>query len=143
VYTDSGTSVVLFLVSIVVAWLVIYTAVRAGVGHALDRTKPRLIAEAQTSAEAVHFVMSNVGTASAFDVTVRWSNRPTGEVLARAQMLGLGGRLEWTLALTPIPDEPRSVRTLAVDWANDIDPSAGRQLRALAVLVPSQLGSAQ
>jgi len=37
VYTDSGTSVVLFLVSIVVAWLVIYTAVRAGVGHALDR----------------------------------------------------------------------------------------------------------
>ena len=91
----------------------------------------------------MHFAVSNVGTGSAFDVTVRWSNRPTGEVLARAQMLGLGGRLEWTLALAPIPDEPQSIRTLTVDWANDIDPSAGRQLRTLAVLVPSQLGSAQ
>jgi hypothetical protein len=86
--------------------------------------------------------VSNVGTGSAFNVAVRWSNRPTGEVLARTQMLGLNGRLEWTLAIAPIPNEAESIRTLTVDWANGVDPSTGRQLRLLAVLVPSQLGSA-
>jgi hypothetical protein len=142
VYTDSGASAVLLLVSILLSWLVIYTAVRAGVGHALDRSKPRLTAEAHATTDAVHFSVSNVGTGSAFNVAVRWSNRPTGEVLARTQMLGLNGRLEWTLAIAPIPDEAESIRTLTVDWANGVDPSIGRQLRLLAVLVPSQLGAA-
>lgn len=141
-YTDNGASAALFLVSLLVSWLVIYTAVRAAVGHALDRAKPRLMAEAHTTAEGVQFVVSNTGTGSAFDVAVRWPNRPTGEVLARTQLLGPNGRLEWTLAIAPIPNETQSVRTLAVDWANGVDPSAGRQIGLLAVLVPSQLGAA-
>jgi hypothetical protein len=141
VYTDNGTSVVLLLFSLLLSWLVIYTAVRAAVGHALDRAKPRLIAEAHASAESVQFVVSNIGSGSAFDVAVRWSNRPTGEVLARTQMLGINGRLEWGLARAPIPNETQSVRTLTVDWAIGVDPAAGRQVALLAVLVPSQLGA--
>ena len=141
-YTDSGTSAFLLLVSLLLSWLLIYTAVRAAVGHALDRVKPRLMAEAHTTAEGVQFVVSNTGSGSAFDVAVRWSSRPTGEVLARTQMLGLNGRLEWTLAIAPIPNETQSIRTVTADWANGVDPSAGRQFRLLAVLVPSQLGAA-
>ncbi len=143
-YADNGTSAFLFLlVSVVVSWLVIYTAVAAGVGHALDRSRPRFVAEAHTTEQGVHFLISNLGTGSAFDVTARWSNAPVGEVLARARLLGPNGRLEWTLAAAPIPDELQSIRTLTVDWANGIDPSAGRQFKDLAVLVPSQLGAAR
>src|SRR5664280_943693 len=111
-YADNSTSALLFLlISVVVSWLVIYTAVAAGVGPALD-------------------------------VTARWSTAPVGEVLARARLLGPNGRIEWALAATPIPDELQSIRTLTVDWANGIDPSAGRKFKQLAVLVPSQLGAA-
>jgi hypothetical protein len=143
-YADNGTSaLVLFLLTVVVSWVVIYTAVVAGVGHALDRSKPRFVAEAQTTEQGVHFLVLNVGTGSAFDVTARWSNAPLGEVLARARLLGPNDRLEWTLAAAPTPDELQSIRTLTVDWANAIDPSAGRQFKHLAVLVPSQLGAAR
>ena len=142
-YADNSTSALLFLlISVVVSWLVIYTAVAAGVGHALDRLKPRFAAEAHTTQQGVHFLVSNVGNGPAFDVTARWSTAPVGEVLARARLLGPNGRIEWTLAATPTPDELQSIRTLTVDWANGIDPSAGRKFKQLAVLVPSQLGAA-
>ncbi|HEY5486720.1 MAG TPA: hypothetical protein VIK06_03655 [Candidatus Limnocylindrales bacterium] len=141
--TDGATAAVFLLFSLVISWLVIYTAVAAGVGHALDRVKPRLLAEVHTTEQGVRFVVSNLGTGSAFDVTARWSNAPTGEVLARTRLLGPNGRLEWTLAAAPIPDELQSIRTLTVDWANGIDPAAGRQFKLLAVLVPSQLGAAR
>jgi hypothetical protein len=133
----------LLLLSIVVSWVVIYTAVRAAVGHTLDRTKPRFVAETHTTEQGVHFLVSNVGTRSAFDVAARWSNAPIGEVLARARLLGPNGRLEWTLMAAPTPDELQSIQTLTVDWANGIDPLAGRQFMHLAVLVPSQLGAAR
>jgi hypothetical protein len=140
---NSSSAFLLLLISVVVSWVVIYTAVAAGVGHALDRSKPRFSAETQTTEQGVHFLVSNVGSGSAFDVTARWSNAPIGEVLARARLLGPNGRLEWTLAAAPIPDELQSIRTLTVDWANGIDPSTGRQFKHLAVLVPSQLGAAR
>ena len=143
-YANNSSSGFLFLlISVVVSWLVIYTAVAAGVGHALDRTKPRFVAEAHTTEQGVHFLISNLGTGSAFDVTARWSNAPVGELLARARLLGPNGRIEWTLAATPIPDELQSIRTLRVDWANGIDPPASREFEHLAVLVPSQLGAAR
>ncbi len=144
-YTDnnSASAFLFLLVSVVVSWLIIYTAVAAGVGRALDRSKPQFVADAQPTEQGVHFLVSNVGSGSAFDVTARWSNAPVGEVLARARLLGPNGRLEWTLAAAPIPDELQSIRTLTVDWANGIDQSAGRQFKLLAVLVPSQLGAAR
>lgn len=139
---NSASAFLLLLISVVVSWLIIYTAVRAAVGHALDRSKPRFAVETETTEQGVHFAVSNVGSGSAFDVTARWSNAPIGEVLARARLLGPNGRLEWTLAAAPTPDELQSIRTLTVDWANGIDPAAGRQFKLLAVLVPSQLGAA-
>src|SRR5271157_1831483 len=113
---DAGLSaVILLILSVAFSWLVIYTAVRAAVGHALDRLKPRLVAEALTTPQGVDFVVTNVGTAAAFDVSARWSGRPAGEPLARTPMLGLNARLEWTLAAEPVPDEAQSVRTLRLD----------------------------
>jgi hypothetical protein len=140
---NSSSAFLLLLISVVVSWLVIYTAVATGVGHALDRVKPRFVAEAHTTEQGVHLLVSNVGNGPAFDVMARWSNAPVGEVLARARLLGPNGRIEWTLAATPIPDELQSIRTLRVDWANGIDPSTGRDFKDLAVLVPSQLGAAR
>ena len=142
-YADNSSSAfLLLLISVVVSWLIIYTAVRAAVGHVLDRSRPRFVAETNMTEQGVYFLVSNVGTGSAFDVTARWSNAPSGEVLARARLLGPNGRLAWTLAAAPTPDELQSIRTLTVDWANGIDPAAGRQFKLLAVLVPSQLGAA-
>jgi hypothetical protein len=40
VYTDSGASAVLLLVSILLSWLVIYTAVRAGSDTPLTARNP-------------------------------------------------------------------------------------------------------
>jgi hypothetical protein len=142
VYTDPASAIVVFLLSVAAFWLLVFTAVSSGVGHALDRTRPRLTAEAHVSSEGVHFVVTNVGTGSAFDVTVRWPDSATGEPLARTQLLSPNGRLEWTLPVARISGEMQSIRTLNVGWANGIEPSAGRQFKLLAVLVPSPLGPA-
>ena len=60
------------LVSLAISWLLIYTAVRTGVGHALDRVEPRLVAETNITLLGVEFVVSNIGLGPAFDVSVRW-----------------------------------------------------------------------
>jgi len=44
---DGGTAALWLILSLVVSWLVIYTAVRTATGHALDRTQPRDRAAAQ------------------------------------------------------------------------------------------------
>lgn len=143
-YSDSNwTFVVWLILSLLVSWLLIYTAVRAGVGHALDRVQPRLIAEAHTTLNGVEFVVCNVGTGPAFDVSVWWSDRPTGEALARTPMLGQNGKLEWTLAAEPIPDETQSVRRLKLDWGIGSNQPDERRHSTLAVLVPARLDAAR
>jgi Kef-type K+ transport system membrane component KefB len=137
---DGGFYAVLFLVvSLVVTWLFIYTAVRAAVGHALDRAKSRLIAEAHTTPGGVEFVVANVGTAPAFDLSVRWVDGPSGIVLAHTLLLGINDRLEWTLVGPVLPGEALSVRRIKLEWGSATDPSYGRQFAICAVLVPSRI----
>jgi hypothetical protein len=126
-------------VSVLVAWLIIYTAVRAGVGHALDRAEPRLVADTHVTPTGVEFVVSNLGLGPAFDVSVRWLDRAAGDALVRTPMLGRNGTLAWTVPVGPVPDERQSVLSLKVDWGNHLDPSVGRHSTTLAVLVPSRL----
>ena len=139
-YQDNSANVTLWLlISLAVSWLIIYTAVRAAVGHALDRVKPRFVAEAHTTPEGVQFIVSNEGSGPAFDLSVRWSGRPASEALARVRMFARNGRLQWTLAAEPAPDDTESVGRLIVEWSTGLDPSSGRNSVALAVLVPSRL----
>jgi hypothetical protein len=138
----SGTAnlAVLFLiVSIAITWLVIYTAVRSAVGHALDRVQPRLIADATATPESVSFVVTNVGTGPAFYLSVRWPDEPAGEKLAQTLLLGVSGRLEWTLAAPAVAGEELVVRQLQADWSIDHEPNALQKSAKLAVLVPSRL----
>jgi hypothetical protein len=137
--SDWLTVLLWLLISLAVSWLIIYTAVRAATGHALDRSKPRLVAETHTTPEGVHFVISNIGSAPAVNVAVRWSDRPAGAVLAQTQLLGPSGKLEWAIAAGPIPGETESLHTLKVDWSSTPDPSFGRSSTSLVVLVPSRL----
>ena len=136
---NDSTWLVWLLISLLVSWLIIYTAVRTGVGHALDRVEPRLVAETHITATGVEFVVSNLGLGPAFDVSARWLDRPTGEALARTPLLGRNGTLEWTVVAAPVPDERQSVLKLKVDWGTTLDPSPGRHSTTLAVLVPSRL----
>ncbi len=157
---DAGITAVLFLlISLAVTWLIIYSAVRAATGHALDRMKPRFVAGATTTDEGVRFVVSNVGSAPAVDLVVRWLDRPAGEPLARTPLLGVNATLEWTLAPAPAPapapaaaptpapaptpaqDETMAIRRLRLDWTRDSDP--GREFIYCTVLVPSRLGATE
>jgi hypothetical protein len=140
VYQDSsGQAFVWVLISLVVSWVIIYTAVRAAVGHALDRVKPRFVAEAHATPEGVQFIVSNEGSGPAFDLSVRWYERPASEALARVPMFARNGRLQWTLAAEPVSDDTESVARLIVAWSTGPDPSSGRDFVVLAVLVPSRL----
>jgi hypothetical protein len=136
---NSLAGVVLLIISLAISWLFIYSAVRAAVGHALDRVKPRLLAEAHTTPLGVEFAVSNIGTAPAFAVSVGWADRPIGQPLAWTPMLAVNGRLEWTLAAQPVPDETQSVRRLSIGWSTGLVPSEGRRSELRAVLVPSRL----
>jgi hypothetical protein len=140
VSVDNGGGAVLWLIlSLVVFWLVIYTAVRVAVGQALDRNQQRLVAEARTTPDGVEFAITNLGTAPAIDLFVRWSN-DSESVLAHTPLLAENGRLEWTIAGEPIPNETQVVRSLLLDWAVGVDPSAsGRNSSRRAVLVPSRM----
>jgi hypothetical protein len=139
---DAGlAALLLLLISLAVTWLIIYSAVRGAVGHALDRKVPRLVADAQTTQGDVHFTVSNIGSGAAFDVTVGWVGRATGEPLARTPLLGPNCRLEWTLSAGSLPTETLSVGRLKVDWAPD-NPSVGRRSDDLAVLIPAGLDAA-
>jgi hypothetical protein len=139
---DSTGIALWFVLSVVVAWLVIYTAVRFAVGHALDRTEPRLVVEAHAVATGVQFAVANVGTGPAFDLLVRWKENPVGEPLARTLMLDVSGRLEWTLDIGPIAGEAAIVRRLELSWAMGLSPDSIRQSTTRAVLVPSRLAPA-
>jgi hypothetical protein len=131
----------LFLfISLAITWLIIYTAVRAAVGHALDRMKPRLTAEATPAPDGVEFVVSNVGSAPAVDVTVRWLDRPFDEPLARAPFLGAGAKLEWTIAAPAVPGSTPEIRTLKLSWARD--PDSGRESVDRVVRIPLRLSTA-
>ncbi len=137
---DSGGSAGLwFIVSVVVAWLVIYTAVRAAVGHALDRDEPRLLAEATASQNGVSFAVTNIGMRPAFDLRVRWHDTPTGEALAHTPMLGANGRLEWSLDVGAVAGETQIVRSLDLNWASGLPAESNRRSAARAVLIPSRL----
>jgi hypothetical protein len=138
----SGYALIFFILSLVIAWLIIYTAVRAAVGHALDRTNPRLVAEATTMPDGVFFAVLNAGTAPAIDLTVRWFGAPSHAVLARTPFLGLDDRFEWTVPAPAVPNETASPRKLTLEWARDPDPSLGRRSMTCAVLVPSRLDAA-
>jgi hypothetical protein len=138
---DAALTGVLFLIiSLIVTWLIIYSAVRAAVGHALDRTKPRFVAEATTNSDGVKFAVTNVGSAPAADLVVKWLDKPHGEPIARTSWLGVNATLEWSLAATPVPDETSAVRGLVLDWSRD--PDLGRASVSCFVLVPSRLNAA-
>jgi hypothetical protein len=136
---NSGAALIWLLISLVVFWLIIYSAVRAAVGHALDRREPRLIAQAHQTAEGVHFIVSNGGTGPAFHLSVRWSGRPADEVLAGTPLLGRTGTLQWTLAAEPTPDDVLVIGLLKAEWNPDLDSVQARRSGTLAVLVPSRL----
>jgi hypothetical protein len=136
---DGGTAVLWLILSLVVFWLLIYTAVTLAVGHALDRTQPRLVAEARTTPEGVDFVVTNSGTGPAFDLFVRWTGDAAESMLAYAPLLAVNGTLEWTIAAGPIRDETPVVRGLMLDWALGVKPSLGRHSSRREVLVPSRL----
>jgi hypothetical protein len=126
----------LFLfISLAITWLIIYTAVRAAVGHALDRMKPRLTAEATTSPNGVEFVVSNLGSVPAVDLTVCWSDRPLDEPLARAPFLGAGAKLEWSIAAPEVPGATQEIRRLKLSWARD--PDSGRESVDRVVRIPA------
>jgi hypothetical protein len=134
---DNNIAVVAyFVITLIVAWLVIYTAVRTGVGHALDRIQPRLLAEAHQTPDGVRFAVVNVGTGPAFDLSVRWSENPAGDPLARTPMLEVNGRLEWSVPVEPGSNEGATIRRLRLDWCGSLDPSASRASSTRAVLVP-------
>ena len=131
----------LFLfISLAITWLIIYTAVRAAVGHALDRMKPHMVAEATATPDGVQFVVTNVGSAPAVDLVVRWLDQPLGEPIARTPFLGVNARFEWTLAVADVPGETDSIRRLSVQWSRDPDP--GNETVKCAVFVPSRLNTA-
>jgi hypothetical protein len=140
---DSGTVLLYLILSLAISWLIVYTAVRAAVGHVMDRAVPRLVAEAITTADGVHFAISNLGTAPAVDMTVRWFLAPADQVMARAALLGVNGRFQWTVPVAAAPDERMAVRKLHLDWAHDTDPSLGRRSSTCPVLVPSRLNAAE
>jgi hypothetical protein len=136
---NSGQAVLWVLISLIVSWLIVYTAVRTAVGHALDRPKARLVAGAQVTPAGVQFVVTNVGTGAAFDLSVRWSGRPASEVLARIPLLGSNAMLHWMLAAEPEADNLQSVGLLTAAWSTGLEPASGRESATLAVLVPSRL----
>ena len=138
---DAGLYAALFLiVSLAITWLIIYTAVRAATGHALDRMKPRFVSEAITTPQSVEFVITNIGSAPAVDLIVRWADTPSGEPLAQTPLLAVNARLEWALAAPQVEGETSAVTSLRLDWSRG--PELGRAAIACVVLVPSRLDTA-
>ena len=138
---DTWISFLVYLfISLAITWLIIYTAVRAAVGHALDRTKPRLVAEATATPDGVRFVVSNVGSAPAVDVAVRWTEQPYGEPIARTAFVGVNARFEWTLPVAQVPSGAGSIRGLRIQWSGG--PDRGRESATCVVLVPSRPNAA-
>jgi hypothetical protein len=142
VSSDAGSVVMWMVISLVVTWLIIYTAVRVGVGHALDRDRPRFVAEATPTAAHVNFVLRNTGTGPALDLRVRWSDGAPQDQLAWTPLLAAGAGVQWNVTSPAVPGEAMVVRTLEASWAFNQDPTAGRGSARVLVLVPSRLNSA-
>jgi hypothetical protein len=131
----NGDSTVLLIVWIVGLWFLVYSAVRLAVDGALAAERPRLVADAVTTATDVRFAVANTGTGPAYDLSVRWAGKAAGEPLAMTVLLLANSRLEWTLPLGPVDDRPQSVRMLRVDFSNG--PGLGRSFRTVPVVVPA------
>jgi hypothetical protein len=138
---DTWITFLLYLfISLAITWLIIYTAVRAAVGHALDRMKPRFVAEATATPDGVRFVVSNVGSAPAVDVAVRWTEQPSGEPIVRTAFVGVSARFEWELAVAQVPGTAGSVRGLRLQWSGG--PDRSRETATCVVLVPARPNAA-
>jgi hypothetical protein len=137
-----GTFLVSVVVSILVTWLIIYTAVAAGVGHAIRSTAARLTADANVTAVGVEFIVTNVGTGPAFDLSVRWLGAPADAVLARSPLLQERSTLRWVMAAAPAGSgEAPIVRQLQLTWRPRVNPDDMRKAAFLAVLVPPALAN--
>ena len=137
-----GNLVVVVLLSaipILILWTIIYTAVKSATSNALDRVRARLVAEAKVTPGGVEFVVTNAGNGPAFDLSVRWVDGPSDIVLAHTVLLGVNGRLEWTLVDQILPGEALAIRQIRLDWGRNIDPSFGRQSSVQALLLPSRV----
>jgi hypothetical protein len=135
--SDQAAAAVLLILGLVVEWLLIYSAVRAAVGHANDRRQPKLEAHSTTAPEDVILAVVNSGTGAAFDVAMGWADDPTGHPLAQTPLLEIGGRLESKLAAVAVAGETPRVRFLKVEWRESLD--LPHRTARRAVLVPSRL----
>ncbi len=133
---DAGVAAVLLL-GLLAEWLLIYTAVRIAVGHANDRRRPVLEAEATAAPDNVRLAVVNAGTGAAFDLAMGWADDPSSYPLARTPLLPIGGRLECNLAAAAVADETMYVRFLKVEWRESPDLALSNARRA--VLIPSRL----
>jgi hypothetical protein len=134
-----GLAFALFIVlSFVVSWLLIYTAVAAAVGHALHHPAARMTADAHITPEGVEFVVANVGTGPAFDLSVRWQGAAIEPELAHTPLLQERATLVWVLAAPAEPDETLVVRQLELKWGSALNPAFDRRSALLAVLGPSR-----
>jgi hypothetical protein len=88
-YGDAnGLAFVFFLIlSLAVSWLLIYTAVAAAMGHALHTPRARMTVDAHGTGDGVAFVVTNVGTGPAFNLSVRWQGAPIEAALAQTPLL--------------------------------------------------------
>ena len=134
------TGLLFLLLSLVVTWLILYSAVRAAVGHALDRTKPRFVVETTARSDSVQFAITNVGTAPAVDLVARWLDEPRGEPLARTPILGVNARFDFRLDVPEVAGETDVVRSLKLEWSRG--PDLARASVPCVVLVPSRLSAA-
>jgi hypothetical protein len=123
--------IIWLLLYLVIAWLVIYTAVRAAVGHASDRRRPLLIARTSDTPDGLRATIQNRGTASALDLKVTWAEAGTDGVLASALLLAVDDRLDFIA--DPSTGLPLVVRKLAVQWT---DAAANQHVDHLSVLAP-------
>jgi hypothetical protein len=137
--TDGFAAVILWILGIVASWLFIYTAVRAAVGHCLDRRRPLLQAVATARPEAVRLAITNTGSGPAFDVSVRWQDE-LSTLLAGTPLLAPGSDLDVDLAVRAVEGETQIVRFLKVEGRHDLDSDpSSRFSERRAVLVPSRL----
>ena len=139
---DALVAVIYWIVGLLILWLIIYSAVRAAAGHALDRRRPMHMARAEVEPDRVRIVVTNSGSAAAFDVVMGWSDDAATYPLARTPLLAADGHLEAVLPWVPVPGETPVVRILKVEWRTVLDPASARPQLRLPVLVPARLSVA-
>ena len=136
----NGLAFAFFIIlSFAVSWLLIYTAVAAALGHALHSPRARMTADARVTSDGVAFVVTNVGTGPAFNLSVRWQGAPIEAALAQTPLLQERATLQWILTGPAEPDDALQVRQVELQWNSVINPSYDRMSTVLPVLVPSRL----